>query len=115
MCLSTIKKRLSSWYSSSVNGTNGRFDEMVQYNSHGTITSLQRNGMRNNGTYGIIDDLTINYDGNRLLSVTDDAEALNYSGALDFLDGANILLEMRRGMDLGWDAILCLCMERITL
>ena len=35
----------------------------------------------------MIDDLSIDYDGNRLLKVTDDAEALNYNGALDFNDG----------------------------
>ena len=45
--------------------------------------------MKNNGTFGTIDSLTISYDGNRLLKVTDDAEALNYNGALDFNDGAN--------------------------
>ena len=45
--------------------------------------------MKNNGTFGLIDNLTISYDGNRLLKVTDAAEALNYNGALDFNDGAN--------------------------
>ncbi len=88
-----LGRLVSSGYSSSANGSSGRFDETVQYNCQGAITSLQRNGMMNNGTYGTIDDLTINYDGNRLLSVTDDAEALNYSGALDFHDGANMTAE----------------------
>lgn len=74
-------------YSSSVYGTAGRFDESVTYNPNGSIMSLLRNGMKNNGTYGAIDDLTISYDGNRLLKVTDDAETLNYNGALDFDDG----------------------------
>ncbi len=35
----------------------------------------------------IFDDLTISYDGNQLVKVTDDAEALNYNGTLDFNDG----------------------------
>ena len=43
--------------------------------------------LKNDGTFGAIDDLTITYDGNRMLKVTDDAEALNYNGALDFDDG----------------------------
>lgn len=43
--------------------------------------------MKNNGTFGLIDDLTISYDGNRLVKMTDAAEALNYNGALDFNDG----------------------------
>ena len=76
-----------SQYASSVNGASGHFDESVTYNPNGSITSLLRNGMKNNGTFGLIDDLAISYDGNRLLKVTDDAEALNYNGALDFNDG----------------------------
>ena len=70
-------------------GCEGRFDESVTYNANGSITSLLRNGMRNDGTYGTIDDLSISYDGNRLLKVTDNAEALNYNGSLDFHDGAD--------------------------
>ena len=76
-------------YSSSVNGADGRYDEQVAYNPNGSITSLLRGGMKNDGTFGDIDDLTVSYDGNRLLKVTDAAEALNYNGALDFNDGAD--------------------------
>ena len=79
----------NSDYSSSALGTEGRYDETVSYNSNGSIITLQRGGMKNNGTFGLIDNLTISYDGNRLLKVTDAAEALNYNGALDFNDGAN--------------------------
>ena len=71
------------------NGTAGRFNETVTYNPNGSIISLLRNGMKNDGTFGAIDDLTITYDGNRLLKVTDDAEAVNYNGALDFHDGSD--------------------------
>ena len=46
-------------------------------------------GMKNDGTFGLIDSLAITYDGNRLVKVTDNAEALNYNGALDFHDGEN--------------------------
>ena len=49
--------------------------------------------MKNDGTYGTIDSLTISYDGNQLLKVTDAAEALNYNGALDFHDGADATSE----------------------
>lgn len=74
-------------YSSSTDGREGRYDEQVAYNPNGSITSLLRNGMRNDGTFGAIDDLAIDYDGNRLLKVTDGAETVNYNGALDFDDG----------------------------
>ena len=74
-------------------GTSGRFDETVTYNANGSITSLQRNGMKNNGTFGAIDNLTISYNGNQLVKVTDAAEALNYSDALDFHDGDDTACE----------------------
>ena len=74
-------------------GTEGRFDESVSYNANGSILSLLRGGMKNDGTFGVIDDLTISYDGNQLVKATDDAEALNYNGALDFHDGADTDVE----------------------
>ena len=49
--------------------------------------------MKNDGTFGLIDDLSISYDGNRLLKVTDNAEAVNYNGSLDFHDGADTEVE----------------------
>ena len=85
----TLGRLTSAGYSSSGNGTEGRYDESVSYNPNGSIEQLQRYGMKNNGTFGEIDDLTVSYDGNRLLKVTDAAEALNYNGAQDFNDGAN--------------------------
>ena len=53
-------------YSSSANNTTGRYDERVTYNANGSITSLLRNGMKNDGTFGAIDDLSIDYDGGTL-------------------------------------------------
>jgi len=83
----SLGRLTSSQYSSSANGTADRYNESVTYNPNGSITTLLRNGMKNDGTFGPIDDLTVTYDGNRLLKVTDDAETLNYNGALDFDDG----------------------------
>jgi RHS repeat-associated protein len=89
----TLGRLTNSQYSSSANGTSGRFDETVTYNSNGSVASLQRNGMKNNGTFGAIDNLTISYNGNQLVKVTDAAEALNYNGALDFHDGDDTACE----------------------
>ena len=50
-------------------------------------------GMKNNGTFGLIDNLTVSYDGNQLVMVTDAAKALNYSDALDFHDGDDTACE----------------------
>ena len=76
-------------YTSFTKMVSGYYDELVSYNANGSIETLLRKGMKNNGTFGLIDDLSIEYDGNHLLKVTDAAEALNYNGALDFNDGAN--------------------------
>jgi RHS repeat-associated protein len=81
--------RLTNARYSSSDGISGRYDESVSYNPNGSITSLLRSGMRNDGTFGDIDNLTISYNGNQLRKVTDAAEALNYNGALDFNDGAD--------------------------
>lgn len=85
----------NSLYSSSANDTEDRYNEIVAYNSNGSITSLLRRGMMNNGTFGKIDDLSISYNGNQLMKVTDAAEAVNYNGALDFHDGADVECEYR--------------------
>ena len=85
----------NSQYSSSANDTDDRYNEIVAYNSNGSITSLLRRGMMNNGTFGEIDDLSISYNGNQLMKVTDAAEAVNYNGALDFHDGADAECEYR--------------------
>lgn len=66
---------------------------IIVYSNIHEDTVLERSGMRNDGTFGVIDDLSVNYDGNRLLKVTDDAESLNYNGALDFNDGADMTAE----------------------
>ncbi len=61
---------------------------MLSLKRHGVtdyITSLPTH-IRN---YGIIDDLTMAYDGNRLKSVSDAAEEPTYAGAMDFRDGAD--------------------------
>lgn len=41
------------------------FEEQYEYDCMGNVTSLKRNGLQDGGTYGLIDDLTLSYDGNR--------------------------------------------------
>ena len=89
----SLGRLIDSQYSSSTMDNNGNFNETVEYNSNGSITKLLRRGMKNDGTFGLIDNLEINYDGNRLLNVEDRAESLNYNGAQDFHDGASTTCE----------------------
>ena len=72
------------------------FSCAYSYDLNGNMLSLKRHGVTDYITslpthirnYGIIDDLTMAYDGNRLKSVSDAAEELAYAGAMDFRDGA---------------------------
>ena len=71
------------------------------YDLNGNMKSLRRCGVSLYNTllpthirnYGIIDDLTMAYDGNRLKSVSDAAEEPTYAGAMDFRDGADGAVE----------------------
>lgn len=67
------------------------------YDLNSNMTALQRYGVDVYNTslpthirhHGMIDDLTMTYDGNRLKKVTDQCEELSYAGAMDFRDGAD--------------------------
>ena len=71
------------------------------YDLNGNMLSLKRHGVTDYVTslpthvraYGIIDDLKMAYDGNQLIQVTDAAEDLTYTGAMDFRDGADEAVE----------------------
>lgn len=73
------------------------FSYAYSYDLNGNMLSLKRHGVTDYITslpthirnYGIIDDLTMAYDGNRLKSVSDAAEEPTYAGAMDFRDGAD--------------------------
>jgi len=78
--LNRLKKGIYSEPDASV-PQNGLFDETIGYDVNGNITSLQRNGKSSSGTAQLIDNLTYNYTGNRLNTVTDIAG--NYSGYPD--------------------------------
>lgn len=79
--------------SSTASGTN-KYGESYEYDENSNITGLLRYGMRNNRSFGLIDDLTIDYTGNQLKSVIDGvSESLNYTGASDFSDGSSRPIE----------------------
>ncbi|MEI3790175.1 MULTISPECIES: DUF6443 domain-containing protein [unclassified Chryseobacterium] len=78
--LNRLKKGIYSEPAASV-PQNGFFDETLAYDLNGNITSLQRNGKSSSGTAQLIDDLTYNYTGNKLNTITDASG--NYSGYPD--------------------------------
>ncbi len=74
-------------------GGTGRYDVTYEYDLNGNVTALQRSGLYDNGSlkkYGLIDDLTLEYEGNMLRRVTDGCGAGPfYQGAYHFVDGAD--------------------------
>ncbi len=69
---------------------NNHYTELVEYDANSNITALQRYGMLNDKSYGLIDDLTVEYNGNQRVSVEDESDTkLTYSGAFDFVDGVS--------------------------
>jgi RHS repeat-associated protein len=67
-------------------GTNAnRFTEKVlEYDKNGNIKRLERRGRMQSGSYGVVDNLTIAYNGNQLQTVKDMANKVTYAGSLDF-------------------------------
>ena len=51
---------------------------------NGGIRRLQRHGLKADGNYGKIDNLHISYDGNRITTVLEDADAVTQSGSMDY-------------------------------
>jgi hypothetical protein len=73
-----------------------RFNENVAYNDKmGNILTLQRQGkLDGSGVYGVMDNLTYTYTGNRLTKVSDAATpSITYPDAFHFVDRANVANE----------------------
>ena len=77
-----------------MNQNKNRYSEKVlSYSANGSIERLQRYGKKNNGAFGLIDDLTYSYNGNQIKAISDKAGSLLYNGSFDFKDGANADVE----------------------
>ena len=68
-------------------------ENVLSYSANGSIERLQRYGKKNNGAFGLIDDLTYSYNGNQIQAISDKAGSLLYDGSFDFKDGANADVE----------------------
>lgn len=68
-------------------------EKILSFSPNGSIECLQRYGKKNNGTFGLIDDLTYSYNGNQIKAISDKAGSLLYNGSFDFKDGANADVE----------------------
>ena len=63
------------------------------YDNMGNLLSLSREGDMTSSRKGIVDNLSMTYDGNRLASVSDSDQAPSVTGSADFRDGASMAVE----------------------
>ena len=75
------------------NDGQGNYDESLSYDKMGNVQSLLRSGLLDDGSYGLIDNLSYSYHGNQLLKVDDAANGPYYQGAFHFVDGADEAVE----------------------
>ena len=61
-----------------------KWSEIVQYDAHGNITGITRRGMISTNSYGMMDNLTLSYDGNRLTGVSETYADHNFSGSFEY-------------------------------
>ena len=75
----------------------GNYDERAGYDGYGNITGLVRNGMMQNGNYGAIDSLAIDYIGTQIYSVTENAAPVLYTNSIDVKNGSDDILYNSNG------------------
>ena len=83
--LSRITK---AYYQDDESNSQRNYSTFYEYDNMGNIKNLKRNGLANNNPYSwkLIDNLTLNYNGNQLSSVTDAPEyEPSYFGAFNFV------------------------------
>ncbi|MDE6481143.1 MAG: RHS repeat-associated core domain-containing protein [Muribaculaceae bacterium] len=74
--------------SDALNAYRDRYSEKsTAFTLNGSITKLQRNGLKADGTYGKIDDLTLSYAGNRVTGISDSAPVVTQNGSMDYPGG----------------------------
>ncbi|WP_295731836.1 DUF6443 domain-containing protein [uncultured Muribaculum sp.] len=88
----SLSRLVAAGYSDS-DGRSRAYDTSYSYDLDGNVTSLTRCGVSSMGIsgekYGIIDDLTYEYEGGRVVRITDSHDGPYYMGACHFVDGAD--------------------------
>lgn len=68
---------------------NEQYGTSYTYDKHGNMLTLQRYGKINAAAYGLVDDLRMQYNGNQLKYVADDAPNILIGESADFKDKPN--------------------------
>lgn len=97
-----------------LNDWQGNYDESLSYDKMGNVQSLLRSGLLDDGSYGLIDNLSYNYHGNQLLKVDDAAVGPYYQGAFHFVDGADEAVEYEYDANGNMERDLNKCISSIS-
>ena len=69
------------------------YSTSYSYDLMGNIESLTRNGLLDDKSYGKMDDLTYEYNGNQITKITDKVSGPYYKDAMHFVDGSDAEIE----------------------
>ena len=61
-----------------------RFSESLQYDAHGNVTGITRRGKISSYSYGVMDNLTLTYDGNQLTGVSETVSDYDFTGSFEY-------------------------------
>ena len=67
---------------------NQHYDEAFTYDKMGNVQSIVRYGLQDNSQYGLIDNVSLYYNGNQVVHADDAVTGPNYAGAFHFRDGS---------------------------
>ena len=70
-------------------GSNRYTEKVTGYDKNGNILGLQRYGQTGASSYGLVDNLTYTYNGNKVTRVDDAVTAISYTGGTNFVNGAS--------------------------
>ncbi len=62
----------------------GRYSERQEYDAHGNARRIYRYGKNSSNSYGLMDNLSLTYDGNRLTGVSETAADYDATGTFEY-------------------------------
>lgn len=69
------------------------YNTSYTYDEMGNILTMKRNGLQDGGTYGLVDNLTYQYNGNQIISISDKVTDPTYKDAFNFFDYVSLSTE----------------------
>lgn len=92
---------------------NNYTENILEYDGNSSVRHLQRYGRKNDGTFGVVDDLLFVMDGNHIVSITDKSDRLLYANSFDFKQtsdasytynaNGSLTMDPNKGMTISYD------------